>query len=264
MAVRVCTIEANRVWTDARGSRIYCRIVFCSWGLLERIATMMVEKKPDAPFNPYNNPERLNWLIQTFDKHIDRFDSSFSSLNQKATWTLAIATGFAATSGFTKSASMITLFENGALSTDFNSDLLFIPFGLAYLVLLFQVWNVYRPQDVGFPISPLITSDLAPPVSQREDQGTYVKECLADVQRSYINLEEMEFLEKSSAGIHQRKRGSILAKSKDRQTRKSCFQASILNGFIVYDYAVSSLTYLTAFLVLCLLFFRGGPLMNQG
>ena len=59
---------------------------------------MMVEKKPDAPFNPYNNPERLNWLIQTFDKHIDRFDSRFSSLNQKATWTLTIATGFAATS----------------------------------------------------------------------------------------------------------------------------------------------------------------------
>ncbi len=155
------------------------------------------EKQSVNPSDPVNQQKRLYWLIQTFDKSLDRFDSSFTSLNQKATWTLAIATGFAATSGFTKSASLITLFENGASNTDLKIVPVFILFGLAYLALLFQVWNVYRPQDVGFPISPLITSDLAPPVSQREDQGTYVQKCLADVQHSYINLEEMEFLEKA-------------------------------------------------------------------
>ena len=154
------------------------------------------EKQSVNPSDPVNQQKRHYWLIQEFDKSLDRFASSLTSLNQKATWTLAIATGFAATSGFTKSVSMITLFESGALNTDFNSDLLFIPFGLAYLVLLFQVWNVYRPQDVGFPISPLITSDLAPPENQREDPGTYAQKCLADVQSNYIKLEEMEFLEK--------------------------------------------------------------------
>ena len=154
------------------------------------------EKQSGNPSDPVNQQKRHYWLIQEFDKSLVRFASSLTSLNQKATWTLAIATGFAATSGFTKSVSMVTLFENGALSTGFNSDLLFIPFGLVYLVLLFQVWNVYRPQDVGFPISPLITSDLAPPENQHEDQGAYVQKCLADVQSNYVNLEEMEFLEK--------------------------------------------------------------------
>ena len=200
MAVRVCTIEARRVWTDARGSRIYCRIVFCSWGLLERIATMMVGKKPDAPVNPYNNPERLYWLIQTFDKHINRFDSSFSSLNQKATWTLATATGFAAISGFTKSTSIVTALGDGASRTDHVVVLMFVLFVFAYLALLKHVLEVYRPQKVEYPVSPLNIPDLGAPPSRCEDLDDYGEKCWDDVQDRHIKPIELDFLHNTLRG----------------------------------------------------------------
>ena len=100
---------------------------------------MIEEEKPAfLQATLLDNLERLNYLIRAFDKHIDRYETSFASLNHKATWTLATATGLAAITGFTNSALRFSHISqvNGATNTQSFSDLLFafILFALTYLV----------------------------------------------------------------------------------------------------------------------------------
>ena len=152
---------------------------------------MAEEKRGDTSNGSYNQLERLDWLIQSFDKLIDRYSSGFSSLNQKATWTLATATGFAAITGFTKGVSFVAVLRNEATSIDSIALVIFILFALVYLALLRDVIEVYSPQSVEYPVSPM----LKRPISQCEDQDEYVEECWNYTKNALVKPEELKFLE---------------------------------------------------------------------
>ena len=155
---------------------------------------MMEEKSSFSPSNAVGNLERLNYLIRAFDKHIDRYETSFASLNHKATWTLATATALAAISGFTNRSSILAILQNTASITDVLSIPVYVLLIFGYLALLRHVLAVYRPRNVEFPVSALNSDKLGPPVSRNDDEGNYGKACWFDIQERHIKPTELEFL----------------------------------------------------------------------
>lgn len=155
---------------------------------------MMEKKSGISPSNSVGNLERLNYLIRAFDKHIDRYETSSASLNQKATWTLATATALAAISGFTNRSSILAILQNTASITDVLSIPVYVLMILGYLALLRHVLAAYRPREMVFPVSALNTPKLGPPVSRVDDEGKYVKACWFDIQERHIKPTELEFL----------------------------------------------------------------------
>ena len=77
---------------------------------------------------------------------------------------------------------------------------MFILIALAYLVLLWLILKVYRPQKVEYPVSPLNVSDLGPPVSQYVDKGAYGGKCWDEVLDRYVGPEDLDFLHKVLRG----------------------------------------------------------------
>ena len=119
---------------------------------------------------------RFAWLIGISDKNLDRFDAVRRTSYQKATWTLAVATGFIGFSGLAKGDSIgetiYKLIDNQAENIKtieciaLAATLLLI---LTYFALLYLVIKVYSPKRVEYPTS-LISEDMGPPVSEYDDK----------------------------------------------------------------------------------------------
>ena len=155
---------------------------------------MMEEKSPASPTNAIGDVDRLNYLIQSYDKLIDRYESSFSSLNQKATWTLATATALAAITGFTNRFPVFVESPDNLSGIFYLDVLVFALFALAYLAILRHVLAVYRPSKSEFPITALNVSKLGRPVSRYDDKGKYGEQCWFDIQKRYVEPTELVFM----------------------------------------------------------------------
>ena len=173
-----------------------CELFF----IFERFMSLDPANVPNAPDNAFEDLERYRWLIQMYDKNIDRYHSSISSLNQKATWTLATAIGFALITGFAKGPSIISAFNNRASNSDLLILLLFLLFALIFFALLQNVLQVYRPQNVEYPVSPLNISKLGFPVSRYKDRGEYGKKCWKDIMSRFFEKDELECLRETLRG----------------------------------------------------------------
>ena len=200
--------------------------------MLERFVSLDPANVPNAPDNAYTDLERYRWLIQTFDKHIDRYALSFSSLSQKATWTLATATGFAAITGFTRGSSIVSVFQDGVSNSDYLFFLLFMLFVLIYLALLHNVLNVYKPHSIEFPVSPLNVSELGSPVSRHKDQGAYSDKSWEDIMIRFFEKDELECLREALKGyIDTTIEWNLLIQEMDRQL-KSAYKKLPLLAFV--------------------------------
>ena len=149
--------------------------------------------------------ERLEWLIEVFDKHLERHNEAFESLNRKATWTLATATGLAAASGFIKGTTVGDSVREASrwiwrLLLGQQADIQLLPlviaalsvsFGLLYLLLLKHVLSVYSPKTIEYPVSP-INEELGIVRSRYEDQGQFGTACWHDVMKRYVDCENTE------------------------------------------------------------------------
>ena len=63
---------------------------------------MVEETSIETKENPYHKPQRLQWLLGEYEKHLHRFEASRKSMDQKAIWALATATGFVGFLGLVK------------------------------------------------------------------------------------------------------------------------------------------------------------------
>ena len=130
-----------------------------------------------SPPNPYDKPERFSELIAIFNKHLERFDDRRREMNQKATWTLATATGFVALLGLLRDAT-ISKALNSLLRgwlTDSVADaivvLAFVLFISIYLLLIHFVARVYSPKEVKYPVSPIMSDDWLADEHQLAESG---------------------------------------------------------------------------------------------
>ena len=147
-----------------------------------------------AKKDPYDRPERLIWLIRAFEKHIDRFDAGRKSMNQKATWTLATATGFFALSSLAKSETMRIFIKNQMEQLE-TLDRIVVAVALllaaTYAILLIQVTNFYSPREIEYPVQP-INPELVSDMSRYQDNEKFSDECWNYVQVTYIKPEDLE------------------------------------------------------------------------
>ena len=108
--------------------------------------------------NPYHKPQRLQWLLGKYEKHLRRFEASRKSMDQKAIWALATATGFVGFLGLAKGESigtvLYTRFTNQVVVIG-TSQIIMILVALLlaffYILLLTKVIGVYFPQKSNRP-----------------------------------------------------------------------------------------------------------------
>ncbi len=150
------------------------------------------EKSTVLVTDPYNRPERFEWLISQFDKYLVRFQEGRQSLNRKATWTLATATGFAVFSGLTRGPSIVASLGEGVTNYKVFVFVVSILFVSAYLALLGEVLKVYRPQSVGYPVSPF-NFEVTGPIDRRQvDSGDFAKKSWQELFERFIKPEQEE------------------------------------------------------------------------
>ncbi len=144
--------------------------------------------------NPYDRPERLAWLIRAFEKHIDRFDAGRKSMYQKATWSLATASGFFALSSLAKSEPMRMFIKNQMEQLE-TLDRIVVAVALllaaTYAILLIQVTNFYSPREIEYPLQP-INPELGAEMSRCENNKKSGDECWNYVQVTYVKPEDLE------------------------------------------------------------------------
>ena len=126
--------------------------------------------------NPYDKPERFSWLIHVVDKNIDRFDAARMVSYQKATWTLAAATGFVTFSGLAKGGSIGNtvklLLQNqteNIETIEYIAAVAALLLVVTYIALFFQIVKVCSIKRVEYPLS-LLNPDSGPAVSKNEDE----------------------------------------------------------------------------------------------
>lgn len=131
--------------------------------------------------NPYDKPERFAWLIHVVDKNIDRFDAARRVSYQKATWTLAAATGFITFSGLAKGESigktvkMILQNQTGHIENiEYLAVVAAFLLVTTYIILFFQIVKVYSIKRVEYPLS-LLNPDSGPAVSKYVDEAANQK-----------------------------------------------------------------------------------------
>ena len=118
---------------------------------------------------------RFAWLIGVLDKSLERADAIRRESYQKATWTLATATGLIVLLGIVKGESITELMlkrltnETTTIGT-IEKMVVLGSFFLAatYFALLHQVIEVYSPKKILYPFS-LRRKEAAPPISMYED-----------------------------------------------------------------------------------------------
>lgn len=130
---------------------------------------MAEETEIEATDNPYHKPERLTWLVGEYEKHLHRFEASRKSMDQKAIWALATATGFVGFLGVVKGESIATFmyerFTNQVVDlsiaqiSEFFLALLFV---MIYILLLIKVIRVYFPKEVIDPFMPTNNIQVSP------------------------------------------------------------------------------------------------------
>lgn len=120
--------------------------------------------------------KRFAWLIDILDKNLDRFDAVRRTSYRKATWTLAVATGFIGFSGLAKGDSIgetISKFVNNQVQKIEPVEYIAVAAAflliLTYFALLFFVIKIYSPKRVEYPTS-LMSEDMGPPVSEYDDE----------------------------------------------------------------------------------------------
>lgn len=119
--------------------------------------------------NSYHKPERLAWLMGEYEKHLHRFEASRKSMDQKAIWALATATGFVGFLGVVKrktiSAVLYSRFTNQVVDIDITQKIMILTallFALVYIVLLIKVIRVYFPKEVIDPFMPTNNIQISP------------------------------------------------------------------------------------------------------
>ena len=153
---------------------------------------MKDDNSPKANIDVYDRPERFEWLISELDKQINLYSEKRQSMNRKATWTLATATGFAILSGLTGGPTLSVSLREGVSSYDAIVIFGSILFGLAYLALLKEVLDVYRPQSVLYPVS-LFNFEVTGPIdSQQVDSGEFATKCWKEVLERFIKPQQKE------------------------------------------------------------------------
>ena len=116
--------------------------------------------------NPYHRPGRLRWLLGEYEKHLQRFEASRRSMDQKAIWALATATGFVGFLGLVKGEAIgmaiYARFSNQTVEIAASQKfmiLIALSFALTYIVLLVKVIKIYFPKKVIDPFMPINYTD---------------------------------------------------------------------------------------------------------
>ncbi len=137
---------------------------------------MVEETGIETKENPYHKPQRLQWLLGEYEKHLHRFEASRKSMDQKAIWALATATGFVGFLGLVKGedigVAIYARFSNQVVDIDTSQKfmiLIAMLFMLTYLVLLIKVIAVYFPKKVIDPFMPTNYVNITP-VSTFDDE----------------------------------------------------------------------------------------------
>ncbi|MCY4106003.1 MAG: hypothetical protein OXG02_04790 [Chloroflexi bacterium] len=131
--------------------------------------------------NPYHKPERLQWLLGEYEKHLARFETSRKSMDQKAIWALATATSFVGFLSLAKGeaigATIYLRFTNQVVDIGSSQKIMMLVamlFVLTYLVLLIKVISVYFPKKVIDPFMPINYVNVIP-VSAFDDTEEHRK-----------------------------------------------------------------------------------------
>lgn len=143
--------------------------------------------------NPYDKPERFTQLIGEFNKHIELLHDRRKDMNQKATWTLATATGFVAILGLLKDTRIndtVSSMIRGQITNSVADGIIavvVILFVVAYPALLYFVTKVYSPQSVGYPLNPIKTKYWA------QDEIQHHENIWNGLLDSYVEPDGMEY-----------------------------------------------------------------------
>lgn len=172
--------------------------------------SMEDENAKNAAENPYHKPQRFTELTAIFDKHLERFDDRRKEMNQKATWTLATATGFVALLGFLKDTPInetINSLLRGWLTNPVADGMVALALALfiaIYLVLVHWVARVYSPKEVKYPVSPIQSEDWL----ENEDQlaeNSWIRSLELYVKPSRLEFSHRVLSEQIFAIINQQK-----------------------------------------------------------
>lgn len=186
---------------------------------------MVEETSIETKENPYHKPQRLQWLLGEYEKHLHRFEASRKSMDQKAIWALATATGFVGFLGLVKGedigVAIYARFSNQVVDIDTSQKfmiLIAMLFMLTYLVLLIKVIAVYFPKKVIDPFMPINYLNITPVSVFDDDEehkrigdqywyfamDTYIKpqeiEHYFDILREYSDLIIEQYLQNQKIG----------------------------------------------------------------
>lgn len=155
--------------------------------------SMEDENAKNAAENPYHKPERFIQLIGEFDKHIKLLHDRRKDMNQKATWTLATATGFVAILGLLKDTRIndtVSAWLRDRLTESLANGIVALAAGIfmmLYLVLLYHVIKVYSPQSVGYPLNPIKSNYWA------QDETQHDKNIWEGLIDTYVEPDDLEY-----------------------------------------------------------------------
>ena len=144
---------------------------------------------------------RFAWLIGVLDQNLDRADAVRRTSYQKATWTLATATGWVGLLVIVKGESISTLIRlrltNQTVAIDNIEKMVVLGsmlLALTYIALLNHVIKVYSPRKILYPYS-LRKKETSPPISMSEDEAMnleFRKESWANAIEAYIKPDDLQ------------------------------------------------------------------------